>query len=80
MACINNPISQSSLQISPIWIPLIRKEVTTRTEDQEGGWRVKNNPYSQTCLQFSPIGIPLIKKEVTMPIEGQCEGLDLHIS
>jgi hypothetical protein len=37
MACVNNPISQSSLQISPVWIPLIRKEVTTPIEDQEGG-------------------------------------------
>jgi hypothetical protein len=36
-ACANNPISQSSLQISPIAIPLMRKEVTTPTEDQEGG-------------------------------------------
>jgi hypothetical protein len=27
MACITNPISQPSLEISPIWIPLIREEV-----------------------------------------------------
>jgi hypothetical protein len=27
MACSNNPISQPSLDISPIWIPIIRNEV-----------------------------------------------------
>jgi hypothetical protein len=27
VACITNPISQPSLEISPIWIPLIREEV-----------------------------------------------------
>jgi hypothetical protein len=27
MACLINPISQPSLVISPIWIPLISKEV-----------------------------------------------------
>jgi hypothetical protein len=27
MACIMNPISQPSLEISPIWIPLIWEEV-----------------------------------------------------
>jgi hypothetical protein len=27
MACSNNPISQPSLDISPIWIPLISDEV-----------------------------------------------------
>jgi hypothetical protein len=27
MACSTNPISQPSLEISPIWIPLISKEV-----------------------------------------------------
>jgi hypothetical protein len=27
MVCITNPISQPSLEISPIWIPLIREEV-----------------------------------------------------
>jgi hypothetical protein len=25
MACMNNPISQPSLEISPIWIPVIKK-------------------------------------------------------
>jgi hypothetical protein len=29
MACMNNPISQTSLEFSPIWIPLIKKEVNT---------------------------------------------------
>jgi len=29
MACMNNPISQPSLEISPIWIPLIKKEINT---------------------------------------------------
>jgi hypothetical protein len=29
MACMNNPISQHSLDFSPIWIPLIKKEVNT---------------------------------------------------
>jgi hypothetical protein len=29
MACMNNPISQPSLAFSPIWIPLIKKEVNT---------------------------------------------------
>jgi hypothetical protein len=28
MACLTNPINQSSLDISPIWISLIRNEVT----------------------------------------------------
>jgi hypothetical protein len=28
MACIMNPISQPSLEISPIWIPLIREKVS----------------------------------------------------
>jgi hypothetical protein len=28
MACIMNPVSQLSLEISPIWIPLIREEVS----------------------------------------------------
>jgi hypothetical protein len=28
MTCITNPISQSSLNTSPIWIPLISDEVT----------------------------------------------------
>jgi hypothetical protein len=28
MACITNPISQPSLEIFPIWIPLIREEVS----------------------------------------------------
>jgi hypothetical protein len=27
MACSNNPISKPSLDISPIWIPIIRNEV-----------------------------------------------------
>jgi hypothetical protein len=34
MAYVNNPISQSSLHISPIWIPLFGKDVTTPTERQ----------------------------------------------
>jgi hypothetical protein len=28
MVCLTNPISQPSLDISPIWIPLINSEVT----------------------------------------------------
>jgi hypothetical protein len=28
MACLTNPISQPSLHISPIWIPIISNEVT----------------------------------------------------
>jgi hypothetical protein len=28
MACLTNPISQPSLDISPIWIPLINNEIT----------------------------------------------------
>jgi hypothetical protein len=28
MACLANPVSQSSLDISPIWIPLTSNEVT----------------------------------------------------
>jgi hypothetical protein len=28
MACLTNPINQPSLDISPIWIPLIRNEVS----------------------------------------------------
>ena len=27
LVCLNNPISQPSLDISPIWIPVIRDEV-----------------------------------------------------
>jgi hypothetical protein len=29
MACLTNPISQPSLNISPIWIPLISNDVTS---------------------------------------------------
>jgi hypothetical protein len=31
MACLTNPISQPSLDISPIWIPLISDEVSNST-------------------------------------------------
>jgi hypothetical protein len=29
MACMENPISQPSLEFTPIWIPLVKEEVNT---------------------------------------------------
>jgi hypothetical protein len=34
MACLTNPISQPSLDISPIWIPLISSQVSKSQEHQ----------------------------------------------
>jgi hypothetical protein len=34
MACLINPISQPSLDISPIWIPRISSGLASRREDQ----------------------------------------------
>jgi hypothetical protein len=45
MACLNNPISQHSLNISPIWIPLSAMRSATHREDQ---YDLTDSPWAST--------------------------------